>query len=387
MIGFLLFYRRYKTSNEIKYLLLVTRDRTALANQKQKSTMASFMQRQSSAPSEEELNTIYDYMIEHNLSSYSDRADCVDDDSISPAQNEYMAHSIAYVLPSENSQETETYATQEEEEKDAQEEEDMYEKCARLANEFSERRQNNTLTEEDKEELWRYGSEDEVRELGDWQPPAVSLLNHSDATKRQLEGFKNLMKDAREAPHQYDDEVEEEWHQEEDQDTDFVCADIYEQFAQSASDLVEHNQRNTLTEVDKEWIWYYGTGDDRNNLGNWQPQERLLQHHSEVIQRRLDGFQKFTQNAGPAKSNEGAWQAQCLGEEPEDPAVLAIYERIEQEANEFLDRETNNMHDQNQTRIDNLEKEINERNWRFERGEETPADIMWRMEMGLLSMI
>ena len=170
-----------------------------------------------SSPTVDEWDAIYEYMIVNNLSSYSNRDDCVDDDYC--VDDEPSSTYVRCLSAFEESQEQEQEQEQDQDEdpiqepeeyqepvqqpEEDQEEQDLavqaiYDRIAREAAEFIDRLDTGSLTEKDKEWIWNYGTEEEKEQLGDWQPPEKTLLNLSERAKRGLQGYMNLEKEIKE---------------------------------------------------------------------------------------------------------------------------------------------------------------------------------------------
>ena len=125
-------------------------------------------------------------MIENNLSSYSNRADCVDN---GPDLGEWPTDFVddsgfGFQSPRLRVQDPEQIINA---------------KVLDIANEVKalyERKERGTLTNEDKERIWRDGTEEDRLELGEWRPPAVSSLPPLSARiQRALAGFAALEKE------------------------------------------------------------------------------------------------------------------------------------------------------------------------------------------------
>jgi hypothetical protein len=159
-------------------------------------------------PSPEDMEIIFNYMIENNLSSYSDRADCVDD---GPDLGEWPADNSAFTQenvatssaerggfqsprpPSHKTPEFVPVLTRE------QLVDATVQKIAGEVNAFFQRKANGNLTEQDKERIWRDGTDEERSDLGEWRPPAVSSLPPlSQRIQRALAGFAALEKECAE---------------------------------------------------------------------------------------------------------------------------------------------------------------------------------------------
>lgn len=137
-------------------------------------------------PSPEEMDIIFNYMIENNLSSYSNRADCVDDGpDLGEWPTDFPNNSgFGFQSPRLRVQDPEQIINA---------------KVLDIANEVKtlyERKESGLLTEQDKERIWRDGTEEERLELGKWRPPAVSSLPPLSARiQRALAGFAALEKE------------------------------------------------------------------------------------------------------------------------------------------------------------------------------------------------
>ena len=146
-------------------------------------------------PSPEEMDIIFNYMIENNLSSYSNRADCVDD---GPDLGEWPTDSArgGFQSPRPPSHKTPEFVpvlTQE------QIVDATVQKIAGEVSAFFERKASGNLTEQDKERIWRDGTQEERGDLGEWRPPAVSSLPPlSQRIQRALAGFAALEKECAE---------------------------------------------------------------------------------------------------------------------------------------------------------------------------------------------
>ncbi len=132
-----------------------------------------------SCPTEDEWDTIYEYMMVNNLSSYSNRDDCVDDDYC--VNDEPSARYARCSSALEGSKE-----------RDLEVEDDpavlaIYERIAREAEEFIDHQEMGALTEKDKEWIWKYGSEYEKQQLGDWQLPVKSQVDRPACIHINLE--------------------------------------------------------------------------------------------------------------------------------------------------------------------------------------------------------
>jgi hypothetical protein len=128
---------------------------------------------------------VFEYMHDNNLSSYSNRADCVDD---GPDEGEWPI----------DMKEPRTDASRPALVQEPVEYNSLIDRIAAEACAFVERQETNTLTEKDKEWIWYYGEEDEKALLGDWTPPQETLLNISKTGKRGLEGYMNQRKEEKE---------------------------------------------------------------------------------------------------------------------------------------------------------------------------------------------
>lgn len=141
-----------------------------------------------SSPTVDEWDAIFNYMIVNNLSSYSNRDDCVDDEP-----STFVPCLSAF-------EESQDAADQEQVQEEQEQEQDpavqaIYDRIAREATEFIDRQETGTLTEKDKEWIWYYGAEEEKAQLGDWQPPAKSNLGVSEKAKRGVEAYMKLEKE------------------------------------------------------------------------------------------------------------------------------------------------------------------------------------------------
>ena len=158
-----------------------------------------------SSPTVDEWDAIFNYMIVNNLSSYSDRDDCVDDEPST------LVSCLSQDAEEDQEQEEEQEEEQEkeqEQEKEWQEQEPavqvVYDRIAREAAEFIDRQETDTLTEIDKEWIWNYGSEEEKAQLGDWQPPAKSNVVVSEKAKRGVEAYMRLEKEIKDRNDRFD---------------------------------------------------------------------------------------------------------------------------------------------------------------------------------------
>jgi hypothetical protein len=170
-------------------------------------------------PSPEDMEVIFNYMIENNLSSYSNRADCVDDgpdlgewptdnstftqanaatSSATAVSTSFTANATArggFQSPRHSIEPPEIVPVLTREQLvDA-----TVQKIAGEVNAFFQRKASGNLTEQDKERIWRDGTEEDRLELGAWRPPSVSSLPPlTERIQKALAGFAALEKECAE---------------------------------------------------------------------------------------------------------------------------------------------------------------------------------------------
>ena len=147
-------------------------------------------------PSPEDMEVIFNYMIENNLSSYSNRADCVND---GPDLGEWPTDAVSarggFQSPRHTIEPPEIVSVLTREQLvDA-----TVQKIAGEVNAFFQRKASGNLTEQDKERIWRDGTEEDRLELGAWRPPSVSSLPPlTERIQKALAGFAALEKECAE---------------------------------------------------------------------------------------------------------------------------------------------------------------------------------------------
>jgi hypothetical protein len=162
-------------------------------------------------PSPEDMETIFNYMIENNLSSYSNRADCVNDGPDLgewPADNSAFTQANAATSSASNATarggfQSPRHSIEPSEIVSVLTREQLVnatvQKIAGEVNAFFQRKASGNLTEQDKERIWRDGTEEDRLELGEWRPPSVSSLPPLTARiQKALAGFAALEKECAE---------------------------------------------------------------------------------------------------------------------------------------------------------------------------------------------
>jgi hypothetical protein len=160
-------------------------------------------------PSPEEMDIIFNYMIENNLSSYSNRTDCVDDGpDLGEWPTDFVAtSSTSFTAPAATSStsfmaDDARFGFQSPRPRVQDPEQIINTAVQKIADEVNalyDRKESGLLTEQDKERIWRDGTQEERGDLGEWRPPAVSSLPPlSQRIQRALAGFAALEKECAE---------------------------------------------------------------------------------------------------------------------------------------------------------------------------------------------